>query len=235
MKQIKFIVVLLIIILGLTLSACNSSANRVEQEVFTVNMNSLQIPIGEIEVQFATALGFGGLRKNTVEVIYFPREDAVALQYRRDFITYHQFWSRNGRAAFINALQQYNEDFDARNLNRNGGRRTLRTYGVAEGFLVWQQWALAVQARGNMNKEFGYTFRERLPYFTVNQREADYEDPLSRDNNRTSMVITMFFTRAQAAELAVLFDQHFLRELASPESLITPSSNRDPARDDYWE
>ena len=67
-----------------------------------------------------------------------------------------------------------------------------------------------------MNVQLGYQFRDDAPYFSVNQREAEYKEEMSRDNNRTSTAITMYFTRAQAAELAALFDQSFLRTVAVP-------------------
>ncbi|MCL2765836.1 MAG: hypothetical protein FWD40_11255 [Treponema sp.] len=211
----------------LLLSACATS-NKKDADEFIVNMNSPQIPIGEIELQFESFMGIGGLRKSTAAVLYFPREDAVCLQYRQDYTTYHQFWDRSGRQAFLSALQQYNKDFDERNLNRTQ-RRSLRNYGTVKGFLVWQQFAFAVQARGNMDVELGFAFRERAPYFTINQRVAEYNETISESDIKTSIIVTMFYTRAQAAELAALFEQHFLNDLnvnIAPVNLIV-------GRDDY--
>lgn len=224
----KFICV---IIIALTFSACKT-VDRQEEDVFTVDLRSPQIEIGEIEWQMSRFLGIGGLRKDTVPVTYFPREDAVRLQFRVEFFTYHQFWSREGRQAFIEALAQYNEDFESRNLPRKNARRTRRAYGVTEGYLIWQMYTFTVQARANMNVELGYEFRDKAPYFTVNQREAEYIDPISRDQNRTSQIMTMYFTRAQAEQLAELFDQQFLRELGAPETDSLPRT-RNVVADEY--
>jgi len=199
----------------LALCACGTSGERVQTQPFTVNMNSPHIPIGEVEFQLESLMGFGGIRKYTANVFYFPREDAVALQYRHEFLTYHLFFSREGRIAYLNALAQYNQDYNDRELDRRA-RRTIKKYGSVEGFLTWQISNLTILARANMTIDYGYSFKDRAPYFTITQGMADFIDPESRSNNRTSTVITMFSTRAQAAQLAELFDPVSLRELFVP-------------------
>ena len=207
----------LIIILAAVLAvvSCNSTSIRQSESArqrFTVSLNSAQIPLGEVEVQFLRA--FGGLRQDTAEVIYFPQEDAVCLQYQGDLgTTYHQFWSSEGRIAFLRALGQYKIDYDARNLNSNNSR-TRAIYGSVEGFLIWQSYSFSIRANGNMSLELGYQFRDRLPYFSISQREADYVDANTESRNRTSTVVNMHFTRAQADELAAFFEPMFLQGLA---------------------
>jgi len=222
-----------LIFIALMFVSCNTI--KTPKEEFTVDLRSPQIPVGEIELQFDTFLSLIGLKKETIAVSYFPLEDAVCLEYREEFVTYHQFWSYDGRLEFISALEKYNKDFEERNLAGNS-RKSLRNYGVVEGYLIWQMSRITIQARANMEMELGYRFRSisrsvsRTPYFTVNQRAAEYTEELSRDNNRTSPEITMFFTRAQAAELAAFFDQDFLRSLVQ-----TPANTRpaEPGRDTY--
>ena len=189
------------------LAACGTLGQP--KEKFTVSLRSPRVPIGEIEVQFNAFLSFGSLKKDIVKVSYFPREDAVCLQYRRDLVTYHQFWSNSGRQALISSLEQYNTDYNARVLIPKN-RRTIRQFNNVEGYLYWQMDRFTVQAKANMKVELGYQFRDNSPYFSIHQREAEYKEEMSRDNNRTSPAITMFFTRSQAAELAALFDQSFL-------------------------
>jgi len=203
------------------LAGCGSLSRQ--REKFVVSLNSPQIPIGEIEAQFNAFLSFGSLKKDNLKTIYFPKEDAVCLQYRREFITYHQFWSYSGRQTLITALEQYNNDYTERNLNTQN-RKTLRNYGAVEGYLYWQQFSFTVLAKANVNIDIGYQFKDNAPYFSVNQREAEFkEDTSSRDNNRTSSAVTLYFTRAQAAELAALFDQSFLQSLiTAPIPGLTP-------------
>jgi len=204
----KLIYLLLIV---LVLSACASTGEKKEEvEVFKVDLKSQNIPLGEIEVQLPPLMGLGKIKKIVIPVLYFPREDAVCLQYKKDFITYHQFWNKKGRQDFINALAMYNEEYDSRTLKVNSGRKEKQAYGITQGYLTWQQFSFSILAKAPMDIQLGYTFKERTPYFLVSQLEADYIDPMTRDQNRRSLVIPFFFTRAQAANLEVLFDQSIL-------------------------
>jgi len=196
--------------LCILISACNTSG-RVKVEDFKVNMNSPQTTVGEIELQLDTLMGMGPLKKQTVTVLYFPREDVICLRYKYEFYNYNQFWDKRARLNFINALAKYNEDYDARNLQRGSGK-SQQKYGTVRSYLVWQQFAFTVQAHANMSIDLGYTFKDRSPYFSVYQREAEYIDSDARDNSRTSPVITMYFTRAQAAELSEIFEQYIIPE-----------------------
>jgi hypothetical protein len=209
MKYIKKLSIILSICV--TISACKT-INAVRAEDFTVNMNSPQITIGEIELQLETLMGMGKLKKQNVTVLYFPREDAICLKYKYEFYTYNQFWNRRGRLNFINALQKYNEDYDARNLQRSYSK-SQQKYGTVRGYLIWQQLSFTVQAYASMNVDLGYTFKDRAPYFSVYQRDTEYFDSRARDNNRTSPNVTMYFTRAQAMELAELFEQYIIPDL----------------------
>jgi len=198
-------------------------------EPFTVNHNSPQIPLGDIDVQFDTFLSIGGLKKQTVKVIYYPKEDAVCIQYKQDFFTFNQFWSRAGRNAFKNAFQRYNEEYDARTLKRTGN--SSKVYGKVQGYLIWQQSSFTVRAHAGMSVELGYGFKEKVPYFVTNQRSAEFIDPNSNDNYRNSQTIPMFYTRAQAAELIALFEQSLLNDLRG--NIDTQDDPREAAKDDY--
>ena len=206
--------IITILLISFVFGAC-STEGRTQKEEFIVDLNSPQISMGEISVQLNKTFPLPGIRKVNVTMNYFPREDAVCLQYRADLITYYQFWSRSGRAAFIKALEEYKEDYTARNLDRRGGRMAIRKYGNAEGYLIWQMARYLTQARAGVNIEIGYSFKENSPYFTTNQREAHYVSPVSEREVRDTPQIPMYFTRAQADELAVFFDQQYLQGLVS--------------------
>jgi len=209
---------LTILIITLTLSAC-VTAGKAEKDVFIVNINSPQISMGGIEVQFDKTFPLSGLRKVPITLSYFPKEDAVCLQYRVDLITYNQFWSRSGRTAFINALAQYKDAYEARSINSRGGSKTKREYGAVEGYLVWQTHRFGIQAKSGVKIEIGYSFKSNAPYFATNQREAHFESPTTRDDDRKTVQISTYYTRAQAEELAILFDQQFLQGLVSGSSV----------------
>jgi len=203
-----------ITILALSLGMC-STTPKVDDR-FTVDLSSPQFPAGEIETQIDKTFPLSGLKLISVEVSYFPYEDAVCLRYKTDFFTYHQFWSLSGREAFINALEKYTENYADRELDMRN-RRSLNTYGVVEGYLYWQMMSFTRRVMANMNLELGYSFKERAPYYAVTQKLTTYVDPISEENNLNSQEITMYFTRAQARELVELFDQEYLNSLIPPE------------------
>jgi hypothetical protein len=210
----KFLIILTI---TLALCACNTTG-RAEKEVFTVNFNSPQIPMGELEIQINAPFPLPGIRKHVATLIYYPEEDAVCLQYVSDLITYYQCWSRKGRAAFINALEEYKNDYDTRNLSTTGRNQTRQKYGVVQGFLMWRMHRFALLARAEVRIDLGYLFVSNAPYFTLYQWDAHYVDRALSDNNRNSSRLPLYFTRSQADELALRFDQSYLLELAANNS-----------------
>jgi len=222
--------VLTILLVVSVLISCQSTGKKKKVDEFTVHWDSPRFPIGEVEVQINTTLGIGGkLRKISVPVFYFPQEDAVVLRFRPDFTTFHQCWSGRGRIDFIDALKKYNEDYDARVLDERN-KKSSRKYGLVQGYLIWQQFQYTIRARGGMNIELGYAFVDKAPYFLIRQLSAEYIDEISRDNNRTSPIMPMYFTRAQAAELAALFDREFLDGLTRSGNIPNVRTDMD---DDY--
>jgi len=207
--------IIYITLIALALSACVSTKPKVEE--FSVDFNSPRIAVGEATIQVDRFLSLGSLRKIKAAVSYVPIEDAVCLQYRTELTTFYQYWSREGREAFANALVKYNEDYLERRLIRRP-RQTRAAYGSIRGYLIWQFQKFSIRARANTDIDLGYVFKDKFPYFIIYQDEAEYIDPVGRSNNRTSPITTMYFTRAQAEELAGFFDQNFLIDISSPES-----------------
>ena len=203
-----------IIALALALVMCSTTPTRVEK--FTVNLASPQFPAGEIDTQIDKAFPLSGLKKIAVSVSYFPIEDAVCLRYRSDFFSYNQFWSREGRETFLKALDNYGSDYAVRELDTNN-RKSKSKYGVVEGYLIWQMMSITRRLTANMNVELGYTFKDRAPYYAITQKMTTYVDPISSEKNSNSQEITMYFTRAQAQELAALFEQEYLLSLIPPD------------------
>jgi hypothetical protein len=218
---------LTVIAAALVFCSCSSIQQPVER--FSVNLASPQFSAGSAEAQFEQLISFGKLKKSDIAVYYYPADDALCLQYKVDFVTYNQFWSKSGREVFLNALEQYKEDYEQRNLVKSN-QKTKRIYGTVLGFLAWKTTRFSVQAKGNPKVELGYYFKNKAPYFAITQREASYEDNFSRDNNKTSPNIVIYFTRNQAENLAALFDQEYLRRLGLG---IQKTENPDTEKDEY--
>ena len=168
-------------------------------------------------MRFNRTFPMPGIRKVDVKVHYYPLEDAVALQYRMDMINYYQFWSHNGREVFRKALEAYKADYEERNLDRRD-RQSRRKYGTANGYIMWFTHAFSVRAFSGTDLELGYLFEDGSPYFTVNQKPVEhYDDHLNE--SRTLQIMTTYFTRAQADELAALFDEDFLEAVIPARSV----------------
>jgi hypothetical protein len=217
----KYISILALI---LTLSVCTTQ-KTVKEEPFTVDFNSPKISAGTFTAQFDKLINIAGLRQVEVKVDYLPLEDAVCLQYRIDFMTYYLYWDRDGRAAYVSALKQYNEDFEQRALSTKGSRTTRRKYGKVGSYLIWQASAYTVRMRANTDIDLGYDVKtiskNKAPFFTLYQRETFYTDEMSKNERRTASNMSMYLTRAKADELAEFFDQEFLAALI-PERGVRP-------------
>jgi len=206
-----------ILVLALSLVAC-STTKTVKEEPFTVDFDSPKFPVGTVEAQFEKIVNIAGLRTLNVTVEYFPLEDAVCLQYRLDFMTFYMYLDADGRAAFVSALEQYKEDFANKSLEVKGSKKTRRKYGNVEIYLIWQAFSYTVRAKTNTFIDYGYDIRavskNRASFFTIYRREAIFRDKnLSEQDRRVAPNEVMYFTRAQADELAALFDQELLKSL----------------------
>jgi len=221
-KSVSVTKIISVLIVILSISSCAFLKKQADPVInkeppFKVNFGntSPRVSAGKIQAQFNNLFPMPGIKTVNIDVVYYPVENAVCLEYRLNTYSYEQFWHRDGRDAFIKALKSYNEDFDGQKLvNRNN--RTKNRYGVVkECYLTWQQSNVTSRGYGNMDMELGYYFREGSPFFSVTQLEAFFDSPTFQDDqDQTSAEIPMFFTRAQAEELAALFSQDYLLSIA---------------------
>jgi hypothetical protein len=192
------------------------------------------ISMGNIEMELEKILSTA-LEKKEALVFFAPRTDSVYLQFRYQTVTYRQYWDRAGRAAFVSALAMYRKDYDGRNLGLSPSKAS-RAYGALKGYTEWGQLNVSflMSAKAYPRMELGYRFNNGSPYFTVLQRRAeDVSGMASSDVTRESLNIRSYFTRAQAEELAVLFDQEYLLSLIGGIDAIR--SNTEVPADTYTE
>jgi hypothetical protein len=159
-------------------------------------------------------MSIGSLKKGDITVHYYPVEDAVCLRFKVQFVQCNQFWDKAGRAAFVGALERYKEDYEQRKLAKGSKRASRQTYGDILGFFMWKKTPLSLQAHGSPKVQLGYGIKNKAAFFTITQLESYYEDPIApQSRSETSPVVMMYFTRAQADELAALFDESYLKSL----------------------
>jgi hypothetical protein len=191
------------------------------------------VSIGIIEAEFDRILS-NRLNMLEIELVFFPRFNTVALDFRYQLTNYRQMWSQEGRELFIKAVESYKADYAARNLGRKFSR-TRRVYGKFTGKL---EWSFAKYSETNLSSpviELGYSFRgekgKETPFLTVSQNSATEESSLQNGNNKLDSVpIYMYFTREQADELARVFDQESLLS-----ALVFAPDFDQPKDDDYGE
>jgi len=201
-------------LLAITAVLCTLSCGTVDYAKKYPNMvaNADPVSAGTIEVQF-TRFFSSKVTREEVEVVFYPRLNAVALEFRYELIRHRQFWDAESRKLFTQALELYKEDYDAHNLI-DRYRKTRAVYGKVKGKVEWEAFKYTKTRVAYPIIELGYRFRENRPFFTTLMRstreEADNGDNSPRGE---SSQISMFFTRAQADELANLFEQDYLMGL----------------------
>jgi hypothetical protein len=180
------------------------------------------VSAGVIEAEFDRAFS-SKLAKSEIEAIFYPRSNSVALKFKYQTVTYRQFWDLSARTSFITALEQYKSDYADRNLDRKY-RKTRAIYGKTKGRVEWETFNFTKTHAVTTTYEIGYRFREEKPFLSVLALSAK-EKTSSSDNSKPldSQQLSIYFTRAQADELANLFDQAALLELIN----MKPTQNQE--------
>jgi hypothetical protein len=203
-KIMMFTVVLVTLSCGTTIDYAKKYPNMVA--------NADPVSAGTAEIQLTKFLS-SKLTKVEAEVIFYPRLNAVALEFRYELIRHRQFWDEEGRRQFAQALELYKEDYAARTLV-DKYRRTRAVYGKVQGRVEWEAFKYTKTRVAYPTIELGYRFMQKMPFFTTLMRSAKVEADASDSSNQgESSQISMFFTRAQADELVKLFDQDYLMGL----------------------
>jgi hypothetical protein len=192
--------------------------------------NEDPISTGTIEVEFDKAFS-SKAEKREVEVVFYPRYNTVALEFRHEFIKYRQIWNPEARRRFAEALDRYKADYAAKKLTGKFSR-SRAAYGKFKGSAEWETFAITDTSFSYPVMELGYRFKGESPYFMVLQRSAREEYTANSDYPKPdSLQITIYYTRAQADELVKKFDQAYLMSLLSPKE----SPPDVPSQDEYDE
>jgi len=167
------------------------------------------------------------LKETDAAVVFIPRKNEVTLEFRHESITYRLFWNEEARQHYIKALSRYMEEFENKKLV-SGSRKTQSIYGKHPSYFEWETFSFSATYSSSPVVELGYRFNENAVYFTILQRPAKEETGKSP---RDSSQFTVYFSRAQAENLAKLFDQTYLLELV--DSQPVKSSVDGAGRDIY--
>jgi hypothetical protein len=215
--------IILIIMTILALSACATTSRP--REVVVADIDPIQV--GTFSVGIVRPFTFT-MKVLEIPVTFDPRSGYVHFQFSYDISTYRLYWDAPNRQAFIVALDQYKEDYQAHNLNLSRSR-ARRAYGTINGFADWGTLKSMLNLRGYPKVELGYAFRDNNPYFIINQRETK-DISQNSSGERRSINLTLYFTRAMAEDLARLLDPDHLLNLIPPE--YRPAPREDPLIED---
>jgi hypothetical protein len=168
--------------------------------------------VGTVGAQFDRSFS-SKVNKVELEAIFHPRRNAVALEFRHEFVTYRQFWDEAARKQFAASLELYKRDFEDRKLVNNY-RKTRAVYGKVKGRLEWVTFKFTKTRVSEPIIEIGYRFKENAAFFTILMRSA--KEILNEGESTSPMdsqQLYMYLTRAQADELVSILDQSHLLEL----------------------
>jgi hypothetical protein len=212
--------------------ACNSTPKMSDEGV--ANMDP--VPAGSIEAEFPRFFS-SAVEKKKVDVVFCPRDNTVYLEFKYQTVTYRQYWNLANRNRFLEALEKYKGDYGAKNLV-DRPYKTRRLYGVLKGMAQWGYplnlsiLVLRLNSMGYPSYEMGYVFKEtssrrESPYFTVFQREC--KDVLMNNDaiEGKSSNIFVYYTLAQAEDLATIFNQDYLLSLTRSSQVVDPEPDAD--------
>jgi hypothetical protein len=204
------IVVLMSVVVLVTLSCKSIDLNKRYPNMVA---NVDPISAGVIEAEFDRLLS-SKLDKRELQVFFYPRLNAVVLEYRYQFVTYRQFWDETNRKKFAVALERYKEEYAARKLGLSYSR-SKAAYGKINAHVEWQAARYSQIFTSFPVIEIGYRFKDDSPFFATLMRSAREVrvGSESSSNLAESQQLNMYFTRAQAEEVVKLFDQNYLMEL----------------------
>jgi hypothetical protein len=218
---------------GAVIFSCAGSINY-ERKYPHMVANVGPVSAGSITAVFDKTFS-SKLNDMQIEVIFYPRLNSVALEFRREFLRYRQFWDEDARRQFAAALENYKEDYTARKfIDRY--RKTRAVYGKVKGQVEWEAFKYSRTRVAYPDIELGYRFVNKMPFlvtFMPSKREINETGDTGEEESHQ---ISIFFTRAQAAELVKLFDQSYLMSLLEKPDIPEPVEQKEPVKtEDYRE
>lgn len=106
------------------------------------------------------------------------------------------------RSVYINAVNSYLSDFENKKLDRKN-KKSYKKYGKSKATIYWGMVKSQTSNYAYPEAFFGYTFKEKSPYFTITMYPTVNEKRKVDDSAvDESMIINYYFTKAQASALA---------------------------------
>jgi hypothetical protein len=174
---------------------------------------------------------FGQLKQRTGFLIYKPQTDLAGFQVRYDTSLYNFYMAENDRRMFIDAVNSYLADFEAKKLIRNSGK-TKKIYGEAGGY---EEFGLVEIMMPNVSKpgaSFGYKFIRNSPYFCIRiDKSPNIAENLGTNKVPESIDQYYYFTKSQAKSLADFLTDENLAKVSA--AYGSEDTSADQSKDAY--
>lgn len=127
---------------------------------------------------------------------------------------YYIFINEATRKKLKSNVEQYIEEFDARQLSKKG--KTYKKYGEEPARIEWGTIPSMIDAYGNGKIQFGYRFYDNSPYFTITVWPVKNLESRKAAGSEKSIKIQYFYTKKQAELIAELLSNENLAEKLEP-------------------
>jgi len=218
----KYLFLCAVILLAVS---CSHTSRAVQYPDMVADIEPFSI--GSVNLSLDQAFS-STLRNTSADVVFYPRENEVALEFDNKLGQYQLFWNKEARQLFIEASNRYKDDFANQNLTTKYSKSRV-AYGKIKNRLQWKTIKFSGSYRSSPVTELGYRFVDKAPYFITRQNTATEETKTNKDLT-SSPNFTIYFTRAQAEDLAQLFDDTFLRNTVRD---VAPPPAASTYRDEY--
>ena len=212
-----------ICIITISIASCSHINSTVKYPNMVADIDPFMI--GSVNASFDQPFS-AKVKIEAVEVFFYPRENEVTLEVDLSVGQYKQFWNKEGRQLFIEALNRYKEDFENQRLMTNYFK-TRSVYGEFKGRFRWKPLPISSTYQSSPVIVMGYLFKDKSPYFSAIQNPARVESGSNKSITK-SPEFAIYFNRAEAEELTRLFDEAFLlSSVKGKEPVLTIDTYRD--------
>lgn len=175
--------------------------------------------------------GFGKMKNTEAVMVYVPESETFGFGSNYLAAYYYVHFDKDGRDAFIEAVNQYFKDFENKRLQRDNSK-TTSIYGSSDVYVNWGSFKSACSNYGTGKVDFGYKFVDRSPYFTVSfshiyNKRYDNDDIAPVESLNVIYYFTKDYCKNMAMDLTDASVNAVLREYRGLTSSYSESDERD--------
>lgn len=165
------------------------------------------------ETSVFTTTPVGSLKQKAATVTVDPKKKMAGFGSGYMAAYYYLFLEKSSREMLRNAINDYFNDFDNKNLKRKAGN-TNDVYGKIPVTLRWGTLSNSTPSNGTGKMYCGYKFNKKSPYFAitiypVHNNRYEIVDTVETE----SLLLNYYFTRAQLKELLNMMTEENIEKI----------------------